>query len=211
MLLRKLFRTAWKYKAQFISMIIMVAIGIGVFVGFNMEWYSLRVDTGNLFVQTNYADYRMVSEQGFSEDDITAIKGIDGVEAATRVLSVNVDVKDEKKSLALFVVEEYNVSTMWITSGKEYDEKSEGFWLSDRYAAANGVNLGDTLTVTYRNAEISGEVVGLVKSGEFMICTSGESQLMPDYTTFGVVFPSALFTAFSICGFSISDDIFICG
>ena len=34
MLLKKLFRTLWQYKAQFISMIIMVALGVGVFLGF---------------------------------------------------------------------------------------------------------------------------------------------------------------------------------
>lgn len=190
MLFKKLLRTAWKYKAQFISMIIMVAIGIGVFVGFNMEWRSLEVDTGDFLDQTNYADFRMMNEQGFSEDDIAEIKAIDGVKAATRVLSVNVDVKDENKSLALFVTEEYTVSTMLVMSGQDYDKNSGGFWLSDKYAAANGVGLGDVLTVTYRNAEISGEVVGLVKSGEFMICTSGSAQLMPDYTSFGFVYAS---------------------
>ena len=42
MLLRKLFRTLLQYKAQFISMIIMIALGVGVFIGFNMEWYSLE-------------------------------------------------------------------------------------------------------------------------------------------------------------------------
>lgn len=54
MLWRKLFRTAWKYKAQFISMIIMVAIGVGVFVGFNMEWYSLRRDTAKFLIAPNF-------------------------------------------------------------------------------------------------------------------------------------------------------------
>lgn len=190
MLLRKLFRTAWKYKAQFISMIVMVAIGIGIFVGFNMEWRSLEKDTGDFLVQTNYADFRIMNDRGFSEDDIDAIKAIDGVKAATRVLSVNVDVKDEDKSLALFVTEDYTVSTMLVRRGQDYDANSDGFWLSDKFAEANGVELGDVLTVTYRNAEISGEVVGLVKSGEFMICTSGSAQLMPDYTAFGFVYAS---------------------
>lgn len=188
MLLRKLFRTAWKYKAQFISMVIMVAIGIGVFVGFNMEWYSLQKDTGGFLTETNYADYRIYNEQGFSSDDIEAVREIDGIEEATRVLSVNVNVKDESKALALFVTEDYTVSTMYIVSGEEYDAQSDGFWLSDKYAAANGVDLGDTLTVTYRGAEISGSVVGLVKSGEFMICVADENQLMPDYSTFGFVY-----------------------
>ncbi len=41
MLIRKLFRTAWKYRSQFISMIIMIAIGVGVFLGFNIEWKSI--------------------------------------------------------------------------------------------------------------------------------------------------------------------------
>ena len=44
MLLKKLFRTLWHYKAQFISMVIMVALGVGVFLGFNVEWYSLEVN-----------------------------------------------------------------------------------------------------------------------------------------------------------------------
>ena len=190
MLLRKLFRTAWKYKAQFISMIVMVAIGIGVFVGFNMEWRSLEKDTGDFLSQTNYADFRIMSEEGFSENDIKSIKEIDGVKAASRVFSVNVDVKDENKSLALFALEDYTVSTMLVMNGREYDENSDGFWLSDKYATANNVNIGDVLTVKYSNAEITGEVVGLVKSGEFMICTSGSAQLMPDYTAFGFAYVS---------------------
>ena len=37
MLRKKLFRTMGRYKAQFISMVIMVALGIGVFLGFQME------------------------------------------------------------------------------------------------------------------------------------------------------------------------------
>ena len=199
MLLRKLFRTAWKYKAQFISMIIMVAIGIGVFVGFNMEWYSLHRDTGDFLERTDYADYRIVNEQGFTEDDIAAIKNIGGVDEATRVLSVNVDVKDQNKSLALFAAEDYTVSTMLITGGAEYDKNSDGFWLSDKFAAANDIKVGDALAVKYRNAEISGEVVGLAKSGEFMICTPGANQLMPDYQTFGFVYasPEKIKTAFN--------------
>ena len=61
MLLKKLFRTLWQYKAQFISMVIMVALGVGVFLGFNVEWYSLEVNTSEIYEATGFADYRMVS------------------------------------------------------------------------------------------------------------------------------------------------------
>ncbi len=188
MLLRKLFRTAWRYKSQFISMIIMIAIGVGIFLGFNIEWKSIEEDTMTFLEDTNYADYRFYLETGFSEEDIEAIQAIEGVEAATRFLSVNVDIPDTKKALSLNISENYTVSTMLIMEGKEYDKESQGIWLSDKYAAANDISLGDTLNATYMGFEISGEVVGLVKSGEQMICVADENQLMPDYENFGFAY-----------------------
>lgn len=202
MLIRKLLRTAWSYKSQFISMIIMIAIGVGIFLGFNIEWQSIETDTSDFFEKTNYADFRIYSDAGFSEDDIAAIQGISGVDAATRYLSVNVGIKDTKKSVALNVSENYDVSTMYITSGADYDASSDGIWLSDKFADANGIRLGDTLTFVYQGAEISGKVVGLAKSGENMISVADDNQLMPDYEAFGFAYispeklKSALGTAF---------------
>ena len=118
MLIRKLFRTAWGYKAQFLSMIIMMTLGVGMFLGFNMEWYTIEYDTGQFFEDTRYADYRLYSQEGFTEKDIEKIQEIDGVDAATRFLSVNLDIKGEKnKSLALDVSENYSVSTFALMSG----------------------------------------------------------------------------------------------
>lgn len=190
MLIRKLFRTAWKYKSQFISMIIMIAIGVGVFAGFNIEWKSIEEDTQAFFEETNYADYRLYSDVGFSEEDIKAIESIAGVEAATRYLSVNASIGNTKKMLSINVSENYKVSTMKVMEGAEYNEDSDGIWLSDRFAKENDISLGDTLKVTYKGVEIQGEVVGLVKSGEMMICVADENQLMPDFETFGFAYIS---------------------
>lgn len=96
MLIRKLFRTALSYKAQFISMIIMIAMGVGVFLGFNIEWHSIESNTTSFFEQTKYADYRLYSDEGFSTENIKAIKNINGVNEATRYLSVNAGIKGTK-------------------------------------------------------------------------------------------------------------------
>lgn len=188
MLTRKLFRTAWNYKLQFISMIIMIAIGVGIFLGFNIEWKSLEYDAFTFLEGTNYADFRLYSETGFTEDEINAIRNIDGVTAATRYFNVNVGIKDTKKSLALNVSENYTVSTMTITDGADYDESSDGIWLSDKFADANDIKLGDELTLTYTGVEITCKVVGLAKSGENMICVADDNQLMPDYKSFGFAY-----------------------
>lgn len=191
MLIRKLFRTAWSYKAQFISMIIMITLGMGMFLGFNMEWRTIEVDTGNFFSDTHYADFRLYSQDGFTKEDVGKIAEIDGVDAATRYLSVNLDIKGEKnKSLALDVSEDYNVSTFTLIDGEAYDADGDGFWLSDKFAAANHYEIGDTLTLEFQGIEISGKIVGLIKAGEHMICLADNNQMMPDFTTFGYAYIS---------------------
>lgn len=190
MLMKKMLRTVWNYKSQFISMIIMAAIGIGVFLGFNIHWHSLRTNAFDFFDDTHYADYRLYSNDGFTKKDIDAISRIIQVEAATGYLSINIDVKDFNNSLTLNISDNYTVSTMFVTSGTEYDESIEGVWLSDKYADANGIEIGDNISLLYMGKAINLCVVGLCKSGENMICVADENQLMPDFESHGFAYIS---------------------
>ncbi|MBD5538364.1 MAG: FtsX-like permease family protein [Lachnospiraceae bacterium] len=192
MLFRKLWRTMGLYKAQFISMVIMIALGIGVFIGFHMEWVSIEKNMSSFFADTGYADFRLVQESGFSEEDLQKILDIEGVEKAARYLAVTADVEERSgDSVALTVTTDILVSGFVVTEGEAYDAGSrEGIWLSDKYAAANDIHVGDTLSFLYKSIEIKGEVKGLIKAGEYMICVRDESQLMPDHSTYGFAFIS---------------------
>lgn len=191
MLRKKMLRTIWRYKAQFISMIIMIALGVGVFLGFNMEWYSLERNTAEIYETTGFADYRIFSEKGFSEEDFDAVMAIEGVADATRYLSVNAAVKDDTDIVAVTVSENMDVSGILLMDGEAYDaESTDGIWLSDSYAGANGISLGDTLELGYKGISIRGTVRGLVKSSEYLICLPDETQLMPDYTSYGYAYIS---------------------
>ena len=182
MLFKKLWRTRGQYKAQFISMIIMIALGIGVFLGFNMEWYSIEKNTVKFYKDSGFADYRLVNEAGFSAVDLDKIENIDGVEAAGRYLSVNVAVtgkgdltsgastasedKTAGDTLSISVTENKNVSFFILILGEEYDETStDGLWLSDKYAKENGVSVGDEITLNYKKP-LKVKVKGLIKSAE---------------------------------------------
>lgn len=192
MLLKKMFRTAVQYKAQFISMILTVMLGVGMFVGFNMEWKSIEHNMFSFFEDSNFADYRIVNERGYSEADLDKINEIDGVDAAARFLSVNVDVKDKDgDSVALAVTTDFRVSSFVLISGEAYDEGSaDGVWLSDRYAEKNGFKVGDSISLVYKSVEISGTIKGLIKTAEQMICVRDKTQLMPDFSTHGFAYIS---------------------
>ena len=134
MLKKKLLRTFLRYKAQFISMIIMIALGVGVFLGFNMEWYSLEKDVG-LYLERQALRITGSTRRRLFGGGPGAVKQIDGVEDATRFLTVNTTVKDDTDVIAIAVSENMNVSGLYLIEGEEYDETStDGLWLSDQYA-----------------------------------------------------------------------------
>lgn len=216
MLFKKLLRTMGQYKAQFISMIIMIALGFGVFVGANMEWVSIEKNTNRLFEETGLADYKIYSSSAktggvtatFSENDLQKIKELDGVKDAARFFSVNADVtlvngekiktekdetgKDKIPRAAITVTESESVSFFNVTNGEAYDGAStDKIWVSDKFAKAKEISVGDTLTfgsVPGVGASLEFKVAGLVKSGEYMVCVQDSTQLMPDYKMFGYAY-----------------------
>lgn len=187
MLIKKFFRTAKIYKAQFISMIIMITLGIGVFTGFNMEWRTIEYNTDHFFKITNFADYRIVDADGFTKDDVQKIKDIDGVDKAGRFFAVDAEVVDhEDDSIILNVTENDNISNFIVTDGNDYDNKEDdGIWLSDKYAAANDIKTGDDFSFKVLGQSVDTKVAGLIKSSEYTICLVDSTQLLPDYEAGG--------------------------
>lgn len=190
MLRKKLFRTMGRYKAQFISMVIMIALGVGVFLGFNMEWYTLEKDVDKALTGTGFADFRVISETGFSEEELEAVLALEGVKDAARFLSVQTTVTDDADLIALAVTSNPAVSGVRVLEGAPYDAEARGLWLSDQYAAKNDLRVGDRLSLSWRGLTIEGEILGLIKAGEFLICLPDETQLMPDYSSGGFAYMS---------------------
>ena len=198
MLFKKLIRTMGVYKAQFISMIIMIALGTAIFVGFNMEWYAIEYNTENYFEDTGYADFRIISESSeFTPSDVEKIKEIEGVKEVSRFISINASVKDNsgnaipQKSIALTVTENPKVSFFKITSGEDYDAGStDGIWLSDRFAEENSIALGDELRLSYAKFDLKGTVKGFCKSSEYLVCVEDEAELMPKFEKHGFAYVS---------------------
>ena len=97
MLFKKLLRTLWNYKAQFISMIIMIALGVGIFAGFSGEWYTIKKDSEYFYNLDGFSDYRIMNATGFNTSDLEKIESISGVEKATLYLSADSIASDGDK------------------------------------------------------------------------------------------------------------------
>ena len=193
MLIRKLFRTMWQYKSQFISMIIMTTLGIGIYVGFNVEWFSIDENTTKFMKETGYADFRIISEKGFSKQDLEKVEKIYGKNNTTRYMSLKGKIQNGKEtkqdSLEIAIIEQNKVSGFLLKEGEEY-KKQDGIWLSEKYAKTNNVKVGDNIEILCNNSKINTTVKGLIQSSEYMISVQNETQIMPDYETHGYAYIS---------------------
>ena len=195
MLLKKMLRTFKLYKAQFISLIFMLTIGFGCFIGFNVEWKSLEVNLNDVIEKTGYSDYKIYQNgtNSFSIEDINKINKIEGVVAATRAFSLDLNKVKENEdegdsSINLNVIESYgNPTKLYTVSGNEYDPSNNGLYLSDKYANAHNIKVGDYVSFKYNTTTFSIPVTALVKNGEYLINVQ-TNQLMPDYYAYGFAF-----------------------
>lgn len=80
-LLKNTFREIKNSKARFISIMAIIALGVGFFAGIKAtvpSMYSLAQSYCN---EQNLMDYRFVSTVGFDEEDIDAISNVEGVDS----------------------------------------------------------------------------------------------------------------------------------
>ena len=208
MLFKKLLRTIWHYKAQFISMIIMVLLGVGVFVGFQGEWYSIEKDTYSFYNSTGFADYRLISETGYSLEEMDKIKEIEGVDKVSRYISIKTNESKENDVVAVTITTDYEVSGFKVINGEQYDKNAlDAIWISDQYANKNNYQLSDNITLKYGSISITGQIKGLIKSSEYLICTPDENQMMPDFNTYGYVYISPRMYKSILGGFEFYSEI----
>lgn len=82
--LKDLQRTLFKSLARFLSILAMIALGVGFFAGINASEPDMVLSADTYYQDRNLADFRVVSPLGFQAADIAqvqALAGIDQVEA----------------------------------------------------------------------------------------------------------------------------------
>lgn len=78
-LLKNTFREIRNSKARFISIMAIIALGVGFLTGIKATTPSMYQLAENYYQTSNLMDYRLLSTVGFDEDDINEIAKLDGV------------------------------------------------------------------------------------------------------------------------------------
>ena len=186
MLKRKMFRDIRKNLSQFITIFLMIAIGIMAYAGIKAYMGGMQKTSDKFYSENNLQELNVMGL--LDKDDLDKIKKIDNVKDAEVKLSVTATT-DKDKTLLLNFIESNNISKFFVYEGEKFDNKS-GIWLDNFYAIENNIKVGDTVLVKYESMELHEKVRGLINVPDHLYDVRDESELYPDRKEFGFAYMS---------------------
>ena len=187
MLKRKMFRDIRKNLSQFITIFLMIMIGIMAYSGIKAYMDGMQKTGDKFYSENNIFDLNVMGY--LNHDDLETIKRIDNVRDAELKLSVTATT-DQDKILLLNFIESNNISRFYIIDGEEFNPNKSGVWLDNFYAEENNIKVGDTILVKYESMELHEKVLGLINVPDHLYDTRDESELYPDRKEFGFAYMS---------------------
>ena len=188
MLKRKMFRDIKNNLSGFITIFLMIAIGVMVYSGIEAYMDGMEKTADKFYSENNLQDLNVLGL--LNHDDLKDIKNIDNVKDAELKLSVT-GTTDENKILLLNFIESNNISKFYVFKGEEFDYNKSGIWLDKFYTMENNIKVGDTVLVKYENINLMEEVKGIINIPDHLYDTRDESELYPDRKEFAVAYMSS--------------------
>ena len=187
MLKRKMFRDIRKNLSQFITIFLMIMIGVMAYSGIEAYMGGMQRTSDKFYSENNLFDLNVMGL--LNHDDLKSIKKIDNVNDAELKLSVTATT-DNEKTLLLNFIESNNISKFYVVDGEGFDFNKSGIWLDDFYCEENGISVGDTVLVKYDSMELYEKVLGRINVPDHLYDVRDSSELYPDRKEFGFAYMS---------------------
>ncbi|MBV7390534.1 ABC transporter permease [Enterococcus sp. ALS3] len=188
MLTKKLLRDMWAAKWQFLSIILLSALGVMVFAGLDAGWRDIDVSLNKNFREQKLPDL-WVSLSTVDQATVSRLNQIDGVKT-TQVRSsyeaTAQDLTNEPTILLNGFEGEINLSQPTVLAGKRLAENDVRAGLMEKkFAEAQGLTVGDTVKCSIGNMEIDFLITGLIQSPEYIMSTN---DIVPNPKVFGYMY-----------------------
>ncbi len=145
---------------RFLSVLFIVALGVGFFAGLRETTPDIKTTLDNYYDENNLMDFKITSTLGLTNDDITSLKSLTNVDKVIPTYSVDALINGEEVRIHAIEEEINNVILIAGDMPKKADEC---------IADATNYQIGDILTITKMTNEgmlknDTYKVVGLINS-----------------------------------------------
>lgn len=190
MLKKKMIRDVLQNKSQFITIFLMVLIGVMVYVGIESYMDGMINAADKFYSENNLQDLNVMGNN-LTKEDLEKIKTLNNVTDAERKLVVTgIDADDNDKTYLISFIESNNISKFYVITGEEFDVNKKGVWVDNFYAEKNNLNVGDTIKIQYDSFILEEKILGLINVPDHIYDVKDESELVPNRNVFGFVYLS---------------------
>lgn len=188
---KKLLRDMARNAMQFIAIVLLCGLGTWIFSGLDATWRMMDVSIESYFEEMNLADF-WVNDAMLTRQDLSRLAHLPGIEQVQARTSLDMDVSGLGDDVSLQVHAfdgDIAINVPLVTEGNMMRSTDlRGCMLDDQFAAAQGLDVGDTVTLTVLGEEHSFVIRALVKSPEHVILAR---DVVPDPLHYGFAFISS--------------------
>ena len=190
MLRKKMIRDIIKNKSQFITIFLMILIGVMVYIGIESYMTGMSTASDNFYIKNNLQDLNILGTS-FKKSDLDKIKHLDNVKNAERKMEINAtDADNEEKNYLVTFIESNNISRFHVIKGIPFMSSKKGVWIDNSYAEENNLILGETIKIKYDTMVLEEPILGFINTPDHVYDTKDKSQLVPDRKNYGYVYMS---------------------
>lgn len=201
----RLIRMISHSKGQFISVAVIVAVALCIYMLFNMSAVNLKNAISNFYDLANFNDIH-VQLVKIPQGAINDLKAIDGIEEVQGRVSLDVPLRveneDEKVNIRMISLpkDEERINILYRIGNYRVKIGDDNVILLEQFAKARNIKPGDIITPFINGRVHQLTVSGIAASAEFVYLMENEQSLLPAPEKFGVVFVSEEF-AQSVSGY----------
>jgi len=202
----RLLRMVRHSKGQFVSVTVIVAVALCIYILFSITSTNLRNSVDYYYKITNISDLtiQLVKIPQGALDNLQSIEGVRDVQGRVCV-DVALEVEEEKERVKIRLI---SIPDNGGSINKLYSEQKVGMKLEDnssvilleQFAKARNIKIGDVIYPRINGRIHSLKVSGIASSSEFVYLMENEQSLMPAPEKFGVAYTSEAF-AQSVFGY----------
>ena len=144
---KELFRTIKRTWNRYLAIILIVLLGVAFFSGIRATKPDMQLSADAFYDASNFYDIRVLGTFGLTDEDVTQIGTIDGVESVEPAYSVDVLCKTQEKRLVIKMMSlTKDINQMELLEGR-LPQKTGECLADTKFMESTGLHVGDTVTV----------------------------------------------------------------
>ena len=169
LLLKNTFKKIKNSFGRFLSIMLIIALGISVFIGLRESTAGMLYTADNYYDKTKLMDFKIISTHGLTKGDVSSINELKNIEIVTPTYSI--DVLIDGDAVRIHALEE-NVNNLLLKEGRLPENNNECVADYNKYKIGNTLNFkSEYLNIKKCN------VVGLVNSSLYVRYEKGISNV----------------------------------